>query len=184
LSSKGYTYPVEACYVKTRSVSKGDQNVDWVPFIGTLPKRIFFWQITHEAYNGKIESNIFNFQSFRINKFQVFRNGLSLPIDAGFTNIQDNNYKDLYQFSARGVNSKETFPITITEFQAGYLLACIDLTQNGNANQVEENTESGSLRLTIDYQVPLAGSVTLFCLGEFNETLRIDKHRQIAIHET
>ena len=82
LSSRGYTYPVEATYVKTRTVSKGDQNVDWVPFVGTLPKRIFFWQINHEAYNANIDSNIYNFQSFMLNKFQVFLNGLSLPIDS------------------------------------------------------------------------------------------------------
>lgn len=181
LETKGFTYPIQSCMTKVKTVSKGDQNVEWVPFVGALPKRIYFWQITHEAYNAKIDKNLYNFQSFGLNRLQVFKNGISLPLNLGFNSIQDGGHSQLYQFSAKGINSPQTFDIVRDDYAYGYLITVVDLTAAGTTDY-DSPKETGSVRLALDYKAPLEGSATLFCLGEFDETLTIDGNRQITLN--
>lgn len=182
LSSKGFEYHLQTNQTRVKTVSKGDQNVEWLPFTGVLPKRIYFWQISHEAYNAQIDKNLYNFQSFMLNRFQVFKNGLSLPLSVGFANVQADDYLRLYYNTIKAINSPTTFDIKKSDYNYGYLIVCVDLTNDGNASSLEYDNpkETGSLRIAIDYKNTLPGSVTLFCLGEFDETLKIDGNRQIT----
>ena len=183
LSSKGFVYNVDSCYTRVKTVSKGDQNVDWTPFIGAMPKRIYFWQITHEAYNAKIEQNMYNFQSFYINKFQCFKNGSMSPLTTGYVNIQTDDYLKLYHFTTKAINSPSTFNIEQSDFNFGYLIIVVDLSADGNATAVDYKNpaQSGTLRLSIDYAKPLEGSATLFCLGEYTEKLTIDGRTHLPL---
>lgn len=181
LGSKGFEYNLNSNHTRIKTVSKGDQNVEWLPFSGVLPKRIYFWQISHESYNAQIDKNLYNFQSFQLNRFQVFKNGLSLPLSVGFNNVQADDYLKLYYNTIKAINSPTTFDIGKTDFVFGYLIICVDLTNDGNASAQDYSNpaETGSLRIAIDYKNPLPGSVSLFCMGEFDEQLKIDGKRQI-----
>ena len=46
LSSRGFLYPSLTVTTRTKTISKGDQNVDWIPYNGLLPRRLYFFQIT------------------------------------------------------------------------------------------------------------------------------------------
>ena len=61
LNAGGFYYPGTNPVVRTKTVSKGDQNFDWSPFSGKLPQRIYFWMISQEAYNGHQDKNPYNF---------------------------------------------------------------------------------------------------------------------------
>ena len=65
LADGGVKYPGVKYTTRTLSMMKGSQNLDWIPFTGAMPQKIFITQILQDAYNGKIDKNPFNFQDFR-----------------------------------------------------------------------------------------------------------------------
>ena len=178
LSSKGFFYPGTNPVVRSKTISKGDQNMDWTPFTGKLPQRIYMWMISQEAYNGQQDKNPYNFQMFNITKLQVFLNGRSLPCSQGLTMLDGENYSKFYMTTLASINSPETFNISYNDFQLGYFLVAVDVSSDFSAGCDYDNIdEFGSLRITADFKSALASPITFFCLGEVQETLRLDGNR-------
>jgi hypothetical protein len=78
LADGGVKFPALRFNTRTLSMVKGAQNVDWVPFNGVMPQKIYIWQLSQEAFNGKINKNPFNFQTFNLGKIQVLMNERSM----------------------------------------------------------------------------------------------------------
>lgn len=53
-SPTGLQYPSTRVVMRTKVVSKNDQNCEWVPYSGALPKRIFVFQVSQDAFNNDI----------------------------------------------------------------------------------------------------------------------------------
>jgi hypothetical protein len=178
LSSKGFFYPGTNPVVRTKTISKGDQNMDWTPFTGKLPQRIYMWMIAQEAYNGQQDKNPFNFQQFGITKLQVFLNGRSLPYSQGLTLLDGGDYTKFYLTTLTSINSPETFKISYSDFGLGYFIVAVDVSSDFSAGCDYDNIdEIGSLRITADFKDALANPITFFCLGEVQETLKLDGNR-------
>lgn len=178
LNTAGFLYPMSTPITKTKTVSSGDQNVDHTFFTGKLPERIYIWQISQRAYNGEIDKNQFNFLPFEINKIQVFKNGRSVPSGQGLMNMQQQLYLNAYLTTAESINSPETFKIPFDTYVNGYFLVVIDISSDFSAGCDYDNIEEyGTLRVVIDYKDPLKEPITLFCMGEIQEILKIDGNR-------
>ena len=178
LSSKGFFYPGTNPVVRTKTISKGDQNMDWTPFTGKLPQRVYLWMTSQEAYNGQQDKNPFNFQLFGITKLQVFVNGRSLPYSQGLTLLEGDDYMKFYLTTVTSINSPETFEISYFDFILGYFVVAVDVSSDFSAGCDYDNIdEFGSLRITVDFKSALANPVTFFCLGEVQETLKLDGDR-------
>jgi len=160
-------FELSSVCTKTRAVSAGDQNLNWTPFSGRLPHKLYFFMIANEAYNGKIDSNPYNFETFGIENLSVLKNDVVLPISTGFGNIQEDKYQELYHLSARDSNLK--LP-KLENYDKGYMIIVVDLGREG---------DEGSVRLKVDYANPVAETLTLFCIGEFEDTCTIQKNGQI-----
>ena len=134
--------------------------------------------ILQEAYNGQQNKNPFNFQPFDLTKLQVFHNGRSLPYSQGLTKLDGKDYLKFYMSTLMSINSPETFKIGYNEYQSGYFIVAVDVSSDFSAGCDYNNIdEFGSLRITADFKEPLANAITFFCLGETQETLRIDRDR-------
>lgn len=178
LEKSGFLYPMLSPVVRTKTVSAGDQNFDHIFFNGKLPQRIFLWQILQKAYNGEIDKNQYNFQPFGINKIQIFKNGRSLPSGQGLANIQSQSYLNVFMATADAINSPDTFKIEYDTYANGYFLVAIDISADFSAACEYDNVEEyGSLRVVIDYKEPVAEAITVFCMGEVQEVLQIDRNR-------
>jgi hypothetical protein len=159
-------------------VSAGDQNVDWIPFTGKLPQRIYFWQISQKAYNGELNKNQYHFEPFGINKIQIFKNGRSVPSGSGLVNMIATNYLNAYFTTIDAINSPETFKIPFDTYKNGYFIIAVDISADFSATCDYDNVEeNGSLRIVIDYKDPLSEDVTIFCLGELQTVVRINNNR-------
>jgi hypothetical protein len=152
--------------------------MDWTPFTGKLPQRIYMWMIAQEAYNGQQDKNPFNFQQFGITKLQVFLNGRSLPYSQGLTLLDGGDYTKFYLTTLTSINSPETFKISYSDFGLGYFIVAVDVSSDFSAGCDYDNIdEIGSLRITADFGDALANPITFFCLGEVQETLKLDGNR-------
>ena len=177
LNSRGFLYTGTNPIVRTKTISKGDQNLDWTPFTGKLPQRIYMWMISQEAYNGHQDKNPYNFKPFGITKLQVFHNGRSLPYSQGLTKLDD-TYLKYYMTTLTSINSPETFKIGYEDYEFGYFIVAVDVSSDFSACCDYDNIdEFGSLRITADFKDPLTNAITFFCLGETQETLKLDAHR-------
>jgi hypothetical protein len=179
LSSKGFSYPALGISTRTKTVSVGDQNFEWIPFRGELPRRLYFFQTSQDAFNNKIELNPFNFQPFHISNFQIFRNELSVPLMQGFTDVSGSGLMPTYIQTYCSVNS-QAFPIRYADYSLGYMIFAVDLTNDRSSGCGYDNPRiDGALRLIVDYSEPLKKPITIFCVGEFNSNFKIDANRNI-----
>ena len=179
LSSKGFFYPGTNPVVRTKTISKGDQNIDWTPFTGKLPQRIYICMTKQEAYNSQQDKNPYNFETFGLSKLQVFVNGRSVPHSQGITTLSDFNYLKFYMMTLNSINSPETFNISYLDYTRGYFIIAIDVSSDFSAGCDYDNLdESGSLRIVADFKTPLKQTITIYSLGEIQETLRIDSDRK------
>jgi hypothetical protein len=180
LSSRGFLYPTLNVVTRTKTVSKGDQNVDWIPFNGPIPRRIYFFQISQKAFNNDLELNPFNFKPFKVDKVQVFKNGLSLPSAQGMHEIQESKYLKCYLQTFRAINSPN-YNISYTDFMFGYMVIAVDITNDQSSGCGYDNPQaSGTLRISIDYKEPLTEPVTLFCVGENVNAFELNADRNIT----
>lgn len=181
LNGRGLTYPSTRTAMRSKVISKNDQNCEWVPFHGTLPKRIYVFQISQSAFNGNIKKNIFNFQNFDLKQIQVLRNDESLPLASAMP-VEWESPHLLYIMSMLALGDATKVKFNSWEFSEGYALMCFDLTNDNSAESSAyvSQTQSGSLRIKLDYNTPLAEPITVFCMGEFDAVLTIDKNRTIV----
>ena len=180
LSSKGFFYPGTNPVLRTKTVSKGDQNIDWTPFTGKLPQRIYIFMTTQEAYNSQQDKNPFNFGTFGLNKLQVFLNGRSVPHSQGISTLSSGSeYLKFYMMTLNSINSPETFNISFLDYVQGFFIVAIDVSSDFSAGCDYDNIdESGALRIVADFKTPLTQTITIFCLGEVQETLKLDGDRK------
>lgn len=165
--------------VYTKMVGKGDQNTDWNVLSGTLPQRMFFFQILNSAYNGNIDKNIYNFQTFGMKKLNVSKNGQTVPISHGIDVPDSKEPQVLYAMTLMALNRPECVSFTTFDFANGYMVACFDLSKGNCTGTTAYRSlpESGNLRIQVDYSKPLDEAITLFCITEDFATLRLDKQK-------
>ena len=169
------SYPVSRYQVRAKTVNAGEQNVNWVPFSGCRPRRLFFVQISQKAYNGDITRNPFNLQTFDLKKIQAYFNELSLPLNTA-TDYAENNAARCYFNTIKAIDNSLAWNVTINEYKYGYFIYAVDLTNDQNANAEYMNaTKTGSVRLSVDYRIPLKEAITMICFAEFDDTLIIDE---------
>jgi len=179
LSSKGFFHPGTNPVIRTKTISRGDQNVDWTPFTGTLPQRIYIFMTKQAAYNSQQNKNPFNFETFGLSKLQVLVNGRSVPHSQGMTTLSEYNYLKFYMTTLNSINSPETFNVSFNDYTRGFFVIAIDVSSDFSAGCDYDNIdENGSLRIVADFKTPLKETITIFCLGEVQETLKIDSERK------
>ena len=131
------------------------------------------------AYNSQQNKNPFNFETFGLSKLQVLVNGRSVPHSQGMTTLSEYNYLKFYMTTLNSINSPETFNVSFNDYTRGFFVIAIDVSSDFSAGCDYDNIdENGSLRIVADFKTPLKETITIFCLGEVQETLKIDSERK------
>lgn len=124
LARTGLSLPASRLSARTRIVSKNDQNCDWTAISGTIPKRLYIFQVLNSAYNGAISKNMYNFQVFNMERIQVFRNGTSIPCTQAI-DLDSDEAQLLYTMSMRAVNRSDTPIFNSWAFRHGIFCALL-----------------------------------------------------------
>jgi hypothetical protein len=176
LSGGGVSYPATRYDIRTLSTMKGAQNVDWAPFSGLMPQKIYVWQITQKGYNGNISVNPFKYTDFGLNKVQILMNERSM-LTSQPIKCDHNRSLSMLMYMNTVLNTGAA-PFSPMMFEMGFTIIVTDLTRDHSAgcNYVGE-PENGNLRILLDYKEPLKESIVVFYMAEFNSTLHLDEHR-------
>jgi hypothetical protein len=177
LHSGGMRYPTTRLVMRSKAIGMNDQNCEWIPFTGKLPKRIFLFQVSQAAFNGDISKNIFNYQTFELKNLRVTRNDQSIPFASG-VDIDWSNPNVLYMMSALAIGDADKLHYSTWEFANGYGVICFDLTDNHSASaNYRDERQQGTLKVQLDYNEPLTEGIVVICMAEFDDTLTIDQYR-------
>ena len=157
-------------------------NLDNV-FMGTVPKRMIIGFVSNEAYNGRLQSNPFYFQTFNLNKLQLQLGSRSIPITPITPDYANNLCIQAYfqLFAGTGIHYQDTGNgISRDEFHKGYTLYAFNLSSNIDCNDgTWELVHDSNVTLKVGFSEALASAITCIVYAEFDSLIQIDKHRNI-----
>lgn len=178
-------YNIVRCELKSMTIPSNIQNTTLENiFLGQLPQRIVVLFVNASAFNGNLKLNPYNFEHFNHNYLSVSTDS-NLHITPLKPNYKSKLYVSSYNtlFTNTGINFGDSgSDITRTEFANGYNMSVFDLTPDITAHEAHWCAQtSGSLRIEVQFDESLKSPITAIVFAEFNNLIKIDKHRQISL---
>ena len=188
LGMKNALYPVRRLDTFVYSVPKGNltANRDNL-FLSQLPKRLVIGCVDDDAYNGNYHKNPFNFKHYDINFVALNVHGRQIPGKPLQPNFEEDVYVRSYQSLFTALNKfgqDEGNQISWYDYPNGYTLFAFNLTPDLDGEDHFTPVRSGPLRLEIQFAKPLPETINVIILAEFENTISINKSRNILFDYT
>ena len=189
LNTKNMVIPYRKCGVKTYTVTAGlsSVSIDNV-VLGRIPNTLIFSMANHTSYNGDRSLNPFNLRHNNIQSFNLICNGEIIPqkplyFDYHNAKVSTRGYLSL--FKALGIaNSGSGIIITKERFDNGYFLLAFDLSaDNDTTDQCVSTPQEGAISIEFKLQNPLEQPITCLVYTEYDNTLEIDRAKNIFINQ-
>lgn len=157
---------------------------------GVIPSHIIMGMVETDSFNGSLNKNPFNFQSFSATEISIQRNGMDVPfkpLKLNFTGSKEVllAYFQLMHSLGYWNKDKDNGISPLKGFsQGGQTLFAVNLTQDmshgGNLNLIQEGVVSLNLRL----KEGLTQSITIIVYLVYpSAILEINKNREIFFNE-
>ncbi|XP_072152548.1 uncharacterized protein F54H12.2-like [Bemisia tabaci] len=178
-------YPITRADVKTNTIPAGVRSASLDNVVsGQLPTRIIMGMVLNTAFNGGIEKNPFNFQTFNLNYASFHTDGQQIPGVVLTPNFDAHEYVRTFHslFSGTGIHYSDSGnEINREEFKAGYSLIALDFTPDLEAHIKTHWSlvRHGSLRIELRFSDALAEATTVITYAEFDNVIEIDKSRNV-----
>lgn len=188
LENMSAKYNFTRTVVKTFTLPAGTRSHSFDNvFSGQLPKRIFYFLVRNDAYNGSYGRNPFNFQHCNLTQANVVLNGKSFPSTPHtpiFTGNNANFMREFYSlFDSLGIHhGNKGLPINRNEYPEGFCMYSSDLTSNrsaGNGAQINL-IKQGTLGIKMQFSDDLDVAYTLVTVAELDAMYEIDKMRNVS----
>ena len=141
--------------------------------------------VDHEAYNGDITQNPFDFQNFNIKKIGLYRDGELVPGHELETDYATDKFTAAYNNTMTSLNyynADDSNGFTMDHFKNGYNLYAFDLTPDNTAQgQHRHLMRTGSLRLDVAFKSKLAKPITVVMFAMIDAKLEITATREILV---
>ncbi|XP_054290310.1 uncharacterized protein F54H12.2-like [Macrosteles quadrilineatus] len=189
LESGTAKYPITRVEVKAMTIPSGIQGktLDNV-FLGQLPKRIIVGLVSNKAFNGDFKSNPFNFQSYKVNFFSLYVDGVQIPSKPLQPEYSENKELSVMAyhtlFSGTGIHFLNMGnSITRSDYSQGNCLMAFDLTPDLSANATTHWNliRHGSLRIELGFSEALTETINCIVYAEFDNIIEIDKNRNVTV---
>lgn len=179
-------YYYQRCEVKTYTVSPGAHNFSLDNIVmGKLPNLLILGMVKNESFTGRRDLNPFNFKHFKMNKFNLVINGMTVPAEPytfdfksyppQCTRAYRSLFRDLNLWKNAGHQINQDF------FANGSFLLIFDLTndQSYGANACGNIINTGNIRAEAWFDEKIADTITCIVYTTYDSCLEIDKDRQI-----
>lgn len=136
-----------------------------------------------KAFSGDFKLNPFSFNHYGNNFMNV-----STDTAMNYTALKPNYSANLFMASCNslfvggGIAYKDiSNDISLDEYKSGYNISIFDLTADLSSNEnYWSPLHSGSLRLELNFEKPLAQPVTCLIFAEYENLIEIDSFRQVS----
>lgn len=159
-------------------------------FNGQIPKRLIVFMNKSAATNGSLTLNPFNMDLFSISTLGVYVDGEQTPAKPLKLNLtgNDKKYLESYQtlFTATGLFHDDSGnEITRNDYHKGYGFFAFDLRPDGcNISEYMGLRQRGNLSIEIVFSTALTEAINVFCIGEFDNIIEIDRERNVLYDHT
>ncbi|XP_034656776.1 uncharacterized protein LOC117894038 [Drosophila subobscura] len=189
LQTKNAIYPYSKVQVKSFTIYPGNNTLSIDnAVIGQLPNFLAFCMVKNKSYSGNRTLNPFNFDHFKIQRFNLMVNGVQVPSQAlefDFSNSENAQSSRGYNmlFRSSGIRHYDRgLQITKEMFDKNSFILAFDLTADHHNSTVCSNLISqGSIRIEGRFSEPLTEAVTCLVYCEYDSMIDIDKHRNIRV---
>jgi hypothetical protein len=141
--------------------------------------------VSNAAYGGALTLNPFNFQNFNLESIQLTVGGKPVPMKPMKFDFTTGAYIDGYMSLFIGTGqygSDEGNMITRGEYPNGFTLMCFNLTPDLNFEDDHYNgMETGNVEVTLSFKSALTETINVIALAEFDNTIEIDRFRQLSL---
>ena len=181
-------YPIRRLDTFVYSVPQGNltANQDNL-FLSQLPKRLVIGCVDNDAYNGNYHKNPYNFKHYDINFVALNVHGRQIPGKPLQPNFEKGVYVKSYQSLYTALNKfgqDEGNQISRNDYAQGYTLFAFNLTPDLDSDDHFTPVRSGPLRLEIHFAKPLPNTINVIILAEFENTIEVNKSRNILFDYT
>ncbi len=178
-------YAIRRGEVKTYTLTAGGRSFTQENlYNGQLPKRLIVAMVDNSAFNGEQKENPFNYKHNDLTNLAIYVDGKQIPskpLRPDFANKQyARAYVNLAQATGKFFQDEDN-DITREDFGKGYALFAFDLTPDLSADSdVHGHLTRGNLRIELGFKNNLTETITLLVYGEFDNTVLIDRNRNVV----
>lgn len=177
-------YPIRRVIVKNHTISEKvvSETIDNI-YVGKMPRRVVVGFVKHNAFNGAIAENPFNFQHFNIEKIKLYVAGHPIPYREDLNFDFDKNqyvrgYNTLYKGLYRSLYDTGN-DITYEDYKNGYTLFAFNTTPDLCDSEHSSLPTTGELQLEVKFKKETPSNITAVFYLEFDNVVQINNLRQI-----
>ena len=186
LKTQNAIYQLNHVDINTFTVTKGVREfIKDRLFPSQTPKMLVIGLLEHDAFNGNVKKNPFNFQHFDLNKIGIYRDGELVPGQIFTPDYDSDRYMRAYTNTMSVMNyynTDDSNGLTIEHFKDGYNLYAFDLTPDAQCNAPYRSiTYNSSLRLEVNFAKPLPNTINVLLFAVFDSKLEITALRDVIL---
>jgi hypothetical protein len=183
-------YPITRVDIRTFTIAKGlsafsEENA----FMGQLPRRIMLGIVADSAYTGSHHTSPFNFDCMKMNYLSLSVGGRQIPSlpmtprSGAPASLTTSNDEYLWFMAGLGkLFANDDIAITPENWESkGNKVFAFDI-QPHMTDDCVGHMERGNVRINMRFAEAVSDTSTLIVLAEFNNTIIIDRNRNV-IHD-
>lgn len=179
-------YPLRRALVNTFTIPTGTlSKVQDNVLQGQIPRRIVLGLVSHEAFNGSLPTNAFNFEHFNTNFLALYVEGESIPSQPyrmNFSEEDGSEYLRSYLSVYEGMgmlHDNRGNCISRKDYPDGFMLHVFDLTADMSEGHHMDPIKHGSVRVEIHFKQALEKTINVLLYCEYENHLQIDRLRSV-----
>lgn len=175
-------YPLKRLDTQIKTASRGDSTFSGDFFFGKAPNKVFVLMVEEGDRRGTYKQNPFNFQHFNLSSIQLRVAGVSVPERPIQLDFAKKQYADAYLQlfnEVSGLFEDRGLDITLEDFANGYCILAFNLDPDSNDGAHLEVYKKGPVNVELRFGTGLAKAISVMVLGEFENTVSIDRDGNI-----
>lgn len=185
LALQNAIYPIQRTEIFTYTISSGTQsNVKENVFLGRLPKMVILGLVNNEDFNGKLDTNPFNFRHKNTIQVGLYKDGKPIPHEALTPNFANGLYTESY------INLMDTLDLTHADadigltrndFANGYTLFAYNLSPDKVIAGHGQPLRDGNLRIEMKFSEALDKAINVMVMAIYDDEIQISRLRKVTV---
>lgn len=188
LNSQKALYPFSRTNIKTFTIPPGIQSIQIDNIVnGILPSSLIFGFVQNEAFHGSKKLSPFNFQTFNLESFTLYKNGIPISghpliLTSGDPTRFFQSYRSLF-LNTQSLYKDTSTIIDYPTFLGGSYLLPINLspTLELSGSLCSSLLKQGGIKVDLKYRTVTDKTITMIVYTETPSMFTIDRFRNVEI---